>query len=654
MLRVRPHPLLLVVAVYVVLRGLMLLTNFDRHAIPVYELAPAGIVAELFSGGWRGAPLTAYYDNCGGHLIVGLMAAPVYALFGSSYLALTGVPLLRGGVDRVLVWDLARRLFGRRAAWISSLAFALGPQTLLIYSVLAKGNHFEGLTLQLFTAWLWVRGFQSEAPRRWWLAAAFTAGFSIFFYFGSLLWVPLLLVTHVLVRGPRRGGADVAMGLVPFALGLAPVVWMELKTGRPSRLLWTYLREFRPWERIELVLTDVLPRSAGFAGTEGLPGEVADRVFLLLFVFVWAAMALVVLRGERLEEGASRQGLGRYGLIPFLGYLPLFLLAFALTTPRFDSYPGPIAVGEFRYLVPHFAFSCVLLGAFAEWARREGRPWGLPLSLLPIILGAVFAVPRVNWSWGHFGEGARYPGHDYADVARVTLRHSHRDEASWRMHWHAEEIRAELACFTPAQQKRIAVGLGREMARAQAFERGLAARGGLSVERILRPLPEGLRDEACRGIGAAMVEFAIFRNSMTGVLRELEGTAPELAQLVVEGMTSELDGALTTTTPRSIYRSRELAPQLPPSLFLPWLRGQGIFCGELLARGMPNDAHNVRVLVDRLRPEELEPFWAGAEEGWNRAPTRRGRAFPEAREAVERTLQEALEARARLETRAAP
>jgi len=654
MIRVRLHPLTLVVAVYVVLRCLILLTDFDRHAIPVYELAPAGIVAELASDGWRGAPLTAYYDNCGGHLIVGLLTAPVYALFGSSYLALKVVPLLLGVIDLVLVWDLARRLFGRRAAWVSSLAFTLGPQTLLIYSVLAKGNHFEGLTLQLFTAWLWVRGFQSEGPRHWWLAAAFTAGFSIFFYFGSLLWVLLLVVTHVLVRGPRRAVADVALGLVPFALGLAPVVWMELKTGRPSRLFWTYLREFRPLERMELVLTDVLPRSAGFAGIEGLPGEVADRVFLLMFVFVWGAMALVVLRGEPGDEGGARQGLGRYALIPFLGHLPLFLLAFVLTTPRFDSYPGAIAVGEFRYLVPHFAFSCVLLGAFAEWTRREGRPWGLPLSLVPIALGAVFAVPRINWSWVHFGEGARYSGYDYADVARVILRHSHRDEGSRRLYWHAPEIQAELASFESAQQERIAVGLGREMTRAQAFERGLAARGGLDVERILRPLPEDLRDEACRGIGAAIVEFAVFRDSMTEVLRELDSTAPELARHVVEGMTSEVDGALTSTTSRSIYRSRDLSPRLPSNLVGSWLRGQGIYCGELLARGMPKDVGNIRVLVGRLRPEELEPFWAGAEEGWNRAPTRRGRAFPDAREAIERALQQALEASARLETRTTP
>ena len=134
--------LLLACVVYLGLRALVLWSAFDAVAIPAYELNPMGNIGHLTLGGWYGAPPTKFYDNCGGHLVTGFLAAPAFALFGESYLALKLVPVLLGLGSLILVWAICERSFGRSAAVVATLLFAVGPPTLFKYSMLAKGNHF--------------------------------------------------------------------------------------------------------------------------------------------------------------------------------------------------------------------------------------------------------------------------------------------------------------------------------------------------------------------------------------------------------------------------------------------------------------------------------------------------------------------------------
>ncbi len=137
-LSLRSHGVLwLSVALYLGFRGLVLHTNFDAVAVPVFEVPVQGNLAALLAAGERGAPLASYYDNCGGHILTGLLAAPLYALLGPSYLALKLVPLLLGLATLLLVWRVLARHYDRDAAGAFALLFAIGPPTLLKYSLLA-------------------------------------------------------------------------------------------------------------------------------------------------------------------------------------------------------------------------------------------------------------------------------------------------------------------------------------------------------------------------------------------------------------------------------------------------------------------------------------------------------------------------------------
>ena len=97
----------------------------DAVAIPVYEVPNMGNQAWLLQDGFRGVPWSYYYDNAGGQLLTALLAAPLYWLFGASYLTLKLVPFLMGLAIMGLIWRFLEGNFNRTAAVIGVLLFAL-------------------------------------------------------------------------------------------------------------------------------------------------------------------------------------------------------------------------------------------------------------------------------------------------------------------------------------------------------------------------------------------------------------------------------------------------------------------------------------------------------------------------------------------------
>ena len=73
------------VALYVILRALVLLTAFEDVVMAMFEQYPMGTMAKLALEGVD-FPVRYYYDNAAGQLVMGHLAIPFYALFGDSYL----------------------------------------------------------------------------------------------------------------------------------------------------------------------------------------------------------------------------------------------------------------------------------------------------------------------------------------------------------------------------------------------------------------------------------------------------------------------------------------------------------------------------------------------------------------------------------------
>jgi hypothetical protein len=203
-----PRPLWAAGLIYLVLRGMLLGSRFEELCLPAYELTMLGNIAHSAASGWNAPQLAQYYDNCGGHLVCGLLAAPLYALLGHSYLTLKMVPLLFGLCTMGVLWAIVAPRAGRQAAALTVFSFALGPPLLARLSVIALGNHFEGLLPLGVTYLLWLRWVEHEGDARRGILFGLCAGFAVFFYFGALRWLVLLAAGHLYLRGPRRFGAE--------------------------------------------------------------------------------------------------------------------------------------------------------------------------------------------------------------------------------------------------------------------------------------------------------------------------------------------------------------------------------------------------------------------------------------------------------------
>ena len=422
----RPTLLLLgIVALYLGVRALVLWTAFDTVVIPNYELMPMGNLAKVLSEGWRGAPVTQYYDNCGGHLATGALAAPLFVLFGDGYLILKLVPLLLGVVDLLLIWSILHRGFGLRAAVVGALLFTLGPPTLFKYSLLAKGNHFEGLTLQLACFWAFQRMHLSQRPQRWLHALALLGGLAVTIYLGAILVLFALGITHLLIRGIRPSLGDGVRALPGLLVGLSPLAFVSLASqNRTLKLLEAKATgEGVSNPAIERLSEAVhaLPVAGFYPDLGSIPGSVAGWWSTVIFVLVWGGVLLCSLRfglmAWRTEGGTERKRYEALRLLPLVLYLPGFYYSYTFGSFQFKPYGPPVEVGQYRYFVPHFTFAALLVGATVGLLRRLGLLIGA-LAVAP----SVFLVTLVDWSFERTGAGLAYEGYDLATYSNVTLR----------------------------------------------------------------------------------------------------------------------------------------------------------------------------------------------------------------------------------------
>jgi len=650
----RPPPaLLLAVAMYLGLRALVLHGDFDSVCLPNYELTLQGNIAKIASGGWFGPPLHQYYDNCGGHLVTGLFAAPLFAVFGDSYLVLKLVPVLLGLGTLLLIWYALDRWLDRRAAVLAVLLFAVGPPTLTKYSMLAKGNHFENIFFQLSILVLFFRLHTGARSSRRLFATAFAAGFGVFFYFGTLVLLALLCFVHVLVRGPWRALLDLRIALPGFALGIAPLAWIHLSSGaRPQAFLQANLGGLgsstirAKLDRLGDFFTDILPRAGCFADIGPVPGRVAEWLFLAAFTASWLALlpaaargvlrSVASLRSSRNDrESAERERFEALKMVPFVLYLPLFALIVAVSSFQFKAYAPPVEVGQFRYLVPHFAFATMLIGAAV--AHLAARPAALQHRLSGALAAAalattLFTLPIVDWSFERPGIGTRYHGYYFSYLNMVLLRDTWVDDETGRIRWDEDRLLAQMEELPWTVRHAAWFGVGHHLAWVGTMPaRESAPRPAtpsLQLGTLLADVPVPFRIDAARGAGSFVRGLAkkpkLAVQKLGRWLPDLLREGHPMLHYLGEGLAFESEFPLARMTSADLAHSRALGQNLPAGLRRGWMRGRGIVCGRLLARGIRSDRQAVLSEFGRIPPAGASEFWLGV--GWGLAergePTR--------------------------------
>jgi hypothetical protein len=622
--------LLLALALYFGLRALILASNFDEVAMPQYELFPMGTIP-LLLGVDGGLPIARLYDNAAGQILVGMLAVPSYALFGSSYLALKLVPLLLGAATLVLVWKSVDELADRRAADASALLFALAPTTLTKYSLMASGNHFETLAFTALALGCWVRVQRRGAsPLR---LAVFGAacGFALFVFLGALTPIALLLLAHFGLRGLRASLRDAPWLGAGFAVGLAPLVGLNLATG--ARGLEFLDAKFgassTPFdgavalERLGAFLFEHLPAATQFRDLGFVPASVARWAFFAVFALAYVALLPLAVRTFRdllrrwLTRAPAPSGLEPAGALALLAcaYLPLTALAFSISSLKIEPKLPPMDAEGYRYFNTHFLFATVVI-ALAGWTLRErasraasvvGSVAGRALVGVALLCGG-FNFALVDWSFERPNVGAYYDGFKLRQVATQLL--------TPRNGYSHEQIVAMIESYPREYRPWLYQGVGR----ALAAKRFLASRDGeLELWSLLDAFPAARRGDVARGFGTFFRHIGRVRSKLDArflaLASERLAANDPLAPAALEGLALDWEIPMAWDLERDMNEMELFFLTLPHELRKPYSRGFGAACGRKLRRGLPYDVELVRDASTRVPLEYRTPFSEGVGAG---------------------------------------
>ncbi len=580
-----PRPLLIAAALYVLFRAWVLTTSFDAVAIPVYEVPNMGNQAWLLQDGFRGVPWSYYYDNAGGQLLTALLAAPLYWLFGASYLILKLVPFLMGLAIMGLIWRFLEGNFNRTAAVIGVLLFALAPPTLTKYSLLAKGNHFEGLLFLFLPVVLVFEASRRERRAPWLLGAGLTAGFAVVVYYGSLLALSLLALAQLRLRGVRGALSDLRWLLPAAAVGVSPLLALQAMTDGRAGFFADKFTSVDPrldagglWAETRSLLFETLPGGACYEPLGSIPGMVGEWLLLLALGAAWLGLVGQALlpAGASAPEDRARRG----AALLIAAYLPLVLGVIAIGVLKIRSMPPPVEIGGVRYLVSFYFFGVLGIAAAAgqllESSRGDRRRLGVALVSCATAT-TLFVLPIGSAHFERAADGARYPGTFFRNYGSLIQRGAVKDPATGKLSLLPVEVLRVADSFVGERREDVLLSTGNSLAYGT-----LAQEGKLDLDRLLTGYPPEAATHLLRGVGSYL------RSSLPRA-----GAAPPRLQAVLddalrhsahrervaEGMGMSLTYPLRRTLPDQVLRTERALEAVPADLRLAVRRGQGVDLG---------------------------------------------------------------------------
>ncbi len=338
-----------------------------------------GTIAHELNAGLK-APLWDYRADSysGGSLAIGLVAAPLYRVFGPRLIVLKLVPLAISLLTLGLLVALLDRYHSRRAAWVGAALFVLAPPFTTQLSLLAMGYHTESLVFSALLVLAWARALERPEGRApFWLGLVAGLAFS-FTYITAVTTLGCLLCAGPLLRrgaGPRAAlAAGLAVGLAPWAAynlthqldGVRVALeWFAPADGAAGSPLAFLLSTGR---RFAGLLAVGLPLSYGFPAMLGVPGPLWSYAYAGLTL---ASIAWLLLRAP------ARSLVVR----PLLASAVVFVVVYPFT--RF-AVPRSVTAEDFRHFLPlQFALLAVLAIALVE------VPFGRAATTALLVLGAL-------------------------------------------------------------------------------------------------------------------------------------------------------------------------------------------------------------------------------------------------------------------------
>ena len=388
---------------------------------------------------WIRGPLMPYFDYQQGHfqggtLLTILLVALSFLGFGESPFTMRLANLAYDGTTVVFLFLFVDRLVSRRAAWTAGILAAIPSPGYLLVGSIVWASHVEANAFVMVLLWAWHRtvfqrrqAFPEELPtagagvpaawasNRSEFFLGVIAGVSIWFHYGLLIWLAVMLLVELAARPSFLFRRGIYIRIVGVVVGLLP--WWNYNLHNEWRGLGVYGKTASDHfqadatsiqETFERLVTHFLPHSM-YLPEWGGAGRVIEWVFLVAAAAAWLAMTVLELRTWRRTRRPSP-------LLAVALYPPLWAVLYT-----FGTFHGQERwVSGYRYMLPLHPIGWIAIGVMLARYRKSIEVVAVSAAAVVFLGGIIsYLEPksiRANWSG---------PGSNPSSVARlIFMRHS--------------------------------------------------------------------------------------------------------------------------------------------------------------------------------------------------------------------------------------
>lgn len=315
----------------------------------------------------------------GGSLVMALLVAASFALFGESTLTFKLPALLLSLGTLALLYATGKRFFDRGTALLACVSFLAGPPLVAYMGLVVMGSHAESVLLSLLQVFVLLSLLEERWRGPWaWALLGLVSGIGLWFCYTTAFSLGACGAAWLVFRGlPRTRDLLAAAG--GGAVGLAP--WLayniryDFQGVERLREVLGYGNPIDPWPtegalaKLGRLLVHDLPEAAiePFAGTLSRPVAI-----VLMTAFAAPLIALLSLAAGRalriawraLRPGATPAARWEWKRMRaegvFLGYLAVFLAVYAASEFALEPMRRPHG---YRLLMPPLVFAALPMSA---------------------------------------------------------------------------------------------------------------------------------------------------------------------------------------------------------------------------------------------------------------------------------------------------
>ncbi len=305
-----------------------------------------------------------------------LAAAGVFAIAGSSVVALKTVPIVLSALAAVLTWLVGRRTVGEPAARVAAALMWVWPPFFVWWTTKARGFYAMGLVCELAALWLVLR-LREHVTRRDAALLGFVVGFGVWATLQSLL-VVLPALAWLAWRRPAAyrlapvGAAGFVLGALPWLVWNALNDWQAVLPEAVAGQGTSYVDRFRD------LFTKVIPEWFGLRLPYSLEWTLGRAIGIALLAAALGGLAVVVVRRPRRLELLLAVCL----VFPFLYAATSF--TYYVDEPRYLFFIAPVPALLLARVLTRPAVAALALGAAVAFsayglARLEDQGGYRPL-----------------------------------------------------------------------------------------------------------------------------------------------------------------------------------------------------------------------------------------------------------------------------------